>query len=426
MTQTDLTMPPRAVTRNLFAAGFVLAGFLASALIWAMGAHIATTLRVPGAISPTAPSHTVQHVQGGRVAKVHVALHDTVIAGQPLFEMDTGEAQIRLRTLEASAATLRAEIDEARRRLDAGAPEERDVDPAVAEAFASQDAQLAAQIDGQRAAARAAQEQLRMLDAQSALQDELLQVVESRAEKTGTLNARGLVAETALEQLQQQALQLRVSDTAAQARASGLRAQMAEARRQVDLLTRTRRQGLADLILANTRRLTQIEGEIALLALRTEGAQVVAPVGGQVTDLPISVAGLVAGPGAAMAVISQPLKAPGIALKVPARLADQVRIGQEGLLTIDSLPQRTAPRLRVRLTQIASEPVRDENGNAAHYTGAAELLADDVALARETLGDRFQLAVGMPVSVALNGADTTFWDYLTAPFAAMWDGAFED
>lgn len=430
MSHDDLTQPPRAVTRNLFAAGFVLAGFLASALIWAMGANIATTLRVPGAISPTAPSHNVQHVQGGRVAAVHVALHDHVEAGDLLFEMDMDEAHLRIATLEQSAATLRAEIAEARVRLAGKDPLAADIErqsgSAVSEVFALQDAQLLEQIAGQRAAADAARNQLAALEAQSALQDQLLAVVEARAQKTGALTAKGLAAETQHEQLQQRALQLRVSETSSLARRRALEAQIADAERQVGLMTSTRRQALGDLKLANMRRLMQIEGELALLRLRTQTARVEAPVAGQVTALPVSVAGLVSGAGATMAVISQPLEAPGIELKVPARLADQVRLGQEGLLTIDSLPQRTAPKLRVRLTQIASEPVRDEGGNAAFYTGEAELFAEDMALARETLGGRFQLAVGMPVSVALNGGDTTFWDYLTAPFAAMWDGAFED
>ncbi|KNG94798.1 HlyD family efflux transporter periplasmic adaptor subunit [Pseudaestuariivita atlantica] len=429
MAGDDLARPPVAVTRNLYAAGFVLVGFLSAALIWAIGAEIATTLRVPGSISPNAPSHGVQHPTGGRIAAVHVSLHQQVRAGQILFDLDMSEARLRRASLRATAEALQAEIAAADLRL--GAEDVTQVAPplgtsAVTEAFAQQDAQLRAQIAAQDAIADAAEAQLRVLGAQSDLQEELLSVVEARAAKTGSLRDRGLAADTVVEELEQRALQLRVSETSAEARMRALAGQVREARLQAGLVRQARRQALADLKLANLKRLTGIEGDIALLELQIDGARVAAPVDGQITDLPVAVAGQVARPGQTLATISQPLQAPGIDLKVPVRLADQVRVGQDGLLTIDSLPQRSAPILRVKVTRLAAEPVRDEAGTAQFYTGAAELFADDVALARDTLGARFQLAVGMPVNVALNGAETTLWSYLTAPFAAMWKGAFED
>ena len=95
-------------------------------------------------------------------------------------------------------------------------------------------------------------------------------------------------------------------------------------------------------------------------------------------------------------------------------------------MTVNALSQRSAPQLRVTLTELALEPVRDAEGNSLHYLARAFVEPDDIEEARTTLGSRFQLSAGMPVSAAMNGRDTTLWAFVTGPFTGLLGAAFED
>ena len=90
-------------------------GFFA---LWSFFAPIDSAALAPGQVVVKSHSKTVQHLEGGIVAKVLVKDGDLVKAGQPLLQLDTTQAQAQLEiyrsqsiTLAAQVARLRAERD---------------------------------------------------------------------------------------------------------------------------------------------------------------------------------------------------------------------------------------------------------------------------------------------------------------------------
>ncbi|MEM9269841.1 MAG: HlyD family efflux transporter periplasmic adaptor subunit, partial [Pseudomonadota bacterium] len=196
-------------------------------------------------------------------------------------------------------------------------------------------------------------------------------------------------------------------------------------RLEASLLRREYRQQLAELRAAHLRDLEELDASIARMRQSIADARVVSPISGTVTDLPVNTFDRVARGGEILAVISQPLAEPVVELHVPAAYVDQVREGQEGLLTISSLPQRGIPQIRVSISAIAAEPVKDPSGQTQHYRAAGRIDPEGISLAQDRLGKRFNLTRGMPVSAALVGPPTTLWTYVTEPITSMWDTAFE-
>ncbi|XWO13959.1 Type I secretion system membrane fusion protein PrsE [Candidatus Hepatincola sp. Pdp] len=89
-------------------------------ILWASFMKIGEFVRGSGKIVPSGQVKTVQHLEGGIVAKIYVKEGDKVEAGQLLYKIrnefalsDLGEIQISLYAKLASEARLRAELSDA-------------------------------------------------------------------------------------------------------------------------------------------------------------------------------------------------------------------------------------------------------------------------------------------------------------------------
>ncbi|MEM9855642.1 MAG: HlyD family efflux transporter periplasmic adaptor subunit, partial [Pseudomonadota bacterium] len=513
---------PKEIMRLLWLGGGAVGAFLIFTIGWAVMGEITTTVRLPGVLSPTAPTYDVQHERGGRIAALHVRLHDEVSAGQLLFELDASDEEVQRAALQRRAALLKAELAAIAPRLEAktqlleqleiargavAAGGAEQADP-VDQANAAREAALAAAVspepptlsptksktgseggedptliaapevpfDNQAAEPKSAQNPLhaslarpgaprageaaalasvqlaylaqdtafaanlaQISSDEAAVENRLLNLTKrkaahlSRFEITRARYARGaeLSQKGLLPRSEFEALARELHETDAQLLAFEAEAlTLSQTARELSLrrtrLIEERRERLAKNRLTHERDLIDTEARIARLTETIERAAIHAPVAGKVTALALDTEGLVAGPGMTLAVVTQASKETQIDVFVPPSYIDQVRQRQEGLLTIPALPQRTAPKLRVTLEDLAREPMRDQNGNSLHYLARATINREDLALARVDLGPRFQLSVGMPVSLAMNGRDTTLWQFLTGPFTGLLGAAFED
>ncbi|MEM6478560.1 MAG: biotin/lipoyl-binding protein, partial [Pseudomonadota bacterium] len=110
---------PKEIMRLLWLGGGAVGAFLIFTIGWAVMGEITTTVRLPGVLSPTAPTYDVQHERGGRIAALHVRLHDEVSAGQLLFELDASDEEVQRAALQRRAALLKAELAAIAPRLEA-------------------------------------------------------------------------------------------------------------------------------------------------------------------------------------------------------------------------------------------------------------------------------------------------------------------
>ncbi|MGR3435223.1 MAG: HlyD family efflux transporter periplasmic adaptor subunit, partial [Shimia sp.] len=265
-----------------------------------------------------------------------------------------------------------------------------------------------------------------LLDAQEAAEAALMELAQRRVDRLEALRAKGLSTAQEAEIAEQGALAAERGQLSLAARRLAGEARIADADRRLALLHGERQGELARRKVAHLRELIDTRMRIERLERRIAEAEIRAPVAGRISELGVEAAQSVVAPGGVVAVVTQPVRRHEIALTVPASYIDQVRPGQEGQLTVPGLSQRTAPRLGVRITAIADEPVRDQDGQTLHYLARAEFDAGDLRQARLDLGADFTLTPGMPVNAALEGHTTTLWSFLVGPIGSILSRAFQD
>ncbi|MEL6608221.1 MAG: HlyD family efflux transporter periplasmic adaptor subunit [Pseudomonadota bacterium] len=426
---------PTPVRRLIWGAALTVLTFVGFVVVWAILAPVSTTIRVGGVLSPSAPSFEVQHDAGGQIAAVHVALHDEVPAGAHLLTLDTRDLLSEARAVADEIARGEAELREIARRLTTP-PGEGDVEPAdvvtdaaaqvVAARYAAQDAVIAARIADARAQQRANDRRVTDLAREATTEDNRAALVAARLVRARDLRARDLMSQSDFEALEQAALQAQSAQLALVSRKRELTEQSEALDRQISRLWIEQAGAMAERQLTLQASLATARARRDQLDRRIEGARVLAPVSGKVTDMAVATPGMVVAPRTTLLTLTQPVDVPRFDLFIPPAAIDQVRVGQSGLLTVNALPQRDAPRIVLTLTDIAREPVRDRDGNSLHYRAVGEVTPEALAAARAAMGSRFQLQVGMPINVALEGHSTTLWTFVTGPFTGLLSTAFED
>ncbi|MEM7440270.1 MAG: HlyD family efflux transporter periplasmic adaptor subunit [Pseudomonadota bacterium] len=423
--QREIAPPPKAIA-DLWRAGIVIATFVGAALVWAIAAPIATTLRVNGEIASANPSHSVQDTTGGRIQAVHVELYDRIATGDLLFTFDRTEDRLKQAALQQRAGLLRAELREIAARLDEGVEDKSGTQNYVARVFEERDAIVETRLALGRSQIDAAIRQHDLLSVEISANENLRAQLEKRLKKSRQLAASGYLTETELERLNEVLMELDVELAGQASEREAVTAEIASLHIQNDLTKSEHVMALAEQRSQNERELIGIEAELRRIAYTIERSEVRATADGMVTSLAFSTSGSVASPGAVLAVISLPLANPMLQLKVPTKHIDQVAPGQKGELTVASLPARGTPAIAVILRSIAEEPVKDREGAALYYLAEATISAEDIKTARQKMGPDFQLVLGMPVSVALDGNTVKFWDFLTGPLLGIWETAFAE
>jgi HlyD family secretion protein len=106
------TRPPRRVGMGLISV------FLGGFFVWGLTVPIAGGAVAPGVISPDGNRRTVQHLEGGIIARLDVRDGDRVVAGQRLVILESIQArtifnalQHQHNTLVVTQARLQAEQD---------------------------------------------------------------------------------------------------------------------------------------------------------------------------------------------------------------------------------------------------------------------------------------------------------------------------
>lgn len=424
-TETGL---PTNIKRPLQYACLAITAFLAFAFIWAATAQIATTVRVPGIIASDRPSHQIQHPRGGQIEAVFVKLHDQTEAGDLMFRIDMADQILQRETLLARRTLLHDELVEISPRLSRGdlpIASEATITPTTA-TFVLQDVNLAHRISELRVRRDAAEERLAAKIRENLARLELRDIAAQRLERMIPLAEVGVMSDQNLSELRQVVLNNDAVIATSESQIVNLEQEIEATGLRMQVLHSEHRKALAEKQHRHRAEIQEIEGRMARLGHLISNAEVFAPVAGQVTELPFLSEGMVAGAGATLAVIAEPLQEAEIALQIPPNYIDQTHIGQTGLLTITGLPQRSAPILHATIRAISEEPVRDPNGTTLHYLARATIDPDDLDQAHAALGTQFGLTVGMPLMIALEGEKTTFLSYLTAPLTQIMGGAFEN
>lgn len=110
----------KAFKSNGFGSILMITLLLCAFFVWAYASEISQHVNGQGRVIPSGKTRTVQHLEGGIIAKILAKEGDIIEADQPLFVIDNlgvnterNEAQIKLHQLESRLIRLSAEKDNA-------------------------------------------------------------------------------------------------------------------------------------------------------------------------------------------------------------------------------------------------------------------------------------------------------------------------
>jgi HlyD family secretion protein len=403
---------------------------------WAVSSQLAGAVVAPGRIEVDRNRQAIQHPDGGRVAAVLIGEGDRVNAGDIVLRLEPGQlardlavSRGQLFEIRVRRARLEAERDSANSiTFSADLVAAAAADPDLADLMQGQEnlfdaraeslSREAAQLRGRITQIEA---QVAALDAQEIALGEQLELVDADLARQQDLLTRGLIEMDPILRLRRDAAQLRGSLGELEARKAEASERIIETELAILQLDSTRREeAIAELreIRAGEEELRQ---RVADLDRRIRELDLRAPVAGRIIGLEFF------GPQAVVRA-AEPvafLVPEGRPLIITARVAaidvDEVFVGQSVTLRFPAFDMRNIPDLVGTVSQVSADAFTDDATGTSYYR--AEIVLGEGEIAR--LGER-QLVPGMPVDAFIRTQDRTPLAYLVEPLSAYFARAFRE
>jgi HlyD family secretion protein len=387
----------------------VFVGFFGLFLGWAAIAPLDAAVVAPGVVIVAGNRQTVQHRDGGVIARIAVQDGQHVQQGDILIELSAPEMAARKEALLSQVLDLqmqRAQLIAAQRGsrdIEPPAewttlpPEDRAIAEAALERHRREASSRSAALRTQRSVSGAVdariagyQQELVAIDRQDALLEEELTGVRSLAE-------RGLMPLTRVRALER-----------AQAELDGRRAEL--------------RAAIAGAMEDRAEQIRDIEARLAVLQPQLAGARAEfertlmrAPVEGVIVGLEANTVGGVIHPGAAvMDIVPE-----GQDLIVEARVrpedADNLREGQQGEVRITAFSGRTMPILHGEVQRVSADRFVDERTGVAYFTTQVSVPRAEIERLLEHDPNGARIRPGLPAQVVVPTRKRTALQYFLEP-----------
>lgn len=412
--------------------------------LWAAFAPLDSGVVAPSVVKVSGNRQTIQHRDGGTVAKLNVREGQKVKSGDVLLELTTTElsAQDQSYTgqaieLEASRARLRAEASGAKEMV--RPPEWADLpsDYAAAAdavflrqsdelvrrraALSSQEAvlqeraqQMRARIDGYTRRAASVRTQM-------SLMDEELQGLR-------TLGEKGLVPLNRIREKERARADLDGTLALVEGSIQESKQGIGENQMQIIAMRQARDKEVAEQLRQTDASLSEVSPKVAAVRTQLSAARVRAPVDGDVVGLKIFTIGGVVRPGEPIMDIV-PLAQP---LVVEARVrpedADDVRKGQKTEVRFTAMQGRQLPVIHGSVNSISADRFEDQRTGQGYFL--AEITVPQSELDRAAKSKKLKtlnLSPGLPAQIVIPLRKRSVLQYLFEPLTqALWGSFRQD
>jgi HlyD family secretion protein len=431
----DPIVDPKASLRRNMRVGLIVVGllvfglFATAALIDIRGAVIAF-----GQVSVESKVKKIAHPTGGVIAEIYVRDGARVKAGDVLMRLDNRVSGVSanvsgegLDQLLAMRARLEAERD-GRGGVAFPAALTQSRDPS-ARAAMSEEARLfrlrqQARIGmHQQLAERVRQldQQIRGYQAQIAASQRQTELIAPELAGVRELWEKKLVTINKLNSLERTAVDLDANVASLGANIAQSRARVTEIRQQMIQVDQdARSQAGAEL--------SEVIAKLADQQVRTvstgdvfDKSVIRAPYDGVIDKLAFTTIGGVVPPAETIMEIVPDTDQLTVEAQISPADRDQLRIGQEAMLSFSAFNVQTTPQLEGRLVFISAETTLDERTGASFYKVRVDV--DEQELKK--LG-KLKLEPGMPVESFIQTEDRSLLSYLTKPLRDQLGRAFRD
>lgn len=400
--------------------------FIGGAMYWAYKARIDGAVFADASLVVDGNRKTVQHLDGGIIRSIAVADGDSVVAGQTLLTLDSGEIDVTVDVLSSQVSELRvrrarllAQLDEAQTFTLADIADldrtlsqdhwrtayltQKDLFDKERRARLIERDILAQRITSLRQEISGLQEQRDSTARQSQISQDELAGLEA-------LFRKGLVTGNRVSAINVEIERLRGADASlktAQARAENEIGQL-----QLTGISQTRLR--AEAI---TTELAGIEARLAEVGPQLTGAldrlgriEITAPVSGRIVDLAVFTNGGVIRPGQAILDIVPDGEDLIVEARVKTTDIENLRIGQSARVQLTAFEQDDIPDATGRIAQISADSLQDDRTGDDYFV--VKVAMNETQPPRVAALD---LVPGMPVGLFVNTGERTALSYLTAP-----------
>lgn len=372
----------------------IVAGMLGLLLVLLLVVPIDARARVPGVLMPADGLVEIPSPLAGTVSRVFVEAGASVVAGTPLFEIDSNH-------LQAARSTARSTSREALQLEQ----------QSVLQAWRAEQQRLGARHEEFEAALRQAREDLDWTERELALRAEQRDLAARERERANKALADGLISAQRFSEQERMLLDIRAGLHRLERERVAASRSIAQIRAQLADLPRER----ARVEAAHVRRRTELEIEVA--ALQPQEREIVtAPIDGAVTTVVVA-AGQTAEPGTLLASMARPDQPLVVVMAAPLTLPGRITEGAEVVGRVASFPYQRHGHLRAQVSSISSTPL---SGGQLHAYGLESEAGSYrvVAVVVDAGGLDLQgqaLRIGMAVDADIILDRRRLWDWFVEP-----------
>ncbi|MEZ5845061.1 MAG: HlyD family type I secretion periplasmic adaptor subunit [Hyphomicrobiaceae bacterium] len=416
----DFTTSTAWVRLGMRAVVALLVGLLGFGMLVSINGAVVTG----GTVTVESNYKTVQHLDGGIVAKIRVRNGDPVRAGDVLVELDDTAVRANLAVVESritdyriQQVRLEAERD---RRTSFALPKgtlKEPVDADAARVLAAQTALFEARLQSRLGEQSVLSQRVEQLGAEHAGLKAQLGARERERKLNGKelaavrgLFEKGFANQQRLSTLEREAARLdgeigRLRSEVARAAGGISEAELKRAQSE-----KTFTESVVDELRKVQAQLGELDESRKTLSDKVARATIRAPRSGRVHALAIHTEGGVVTPATPiMQIVPE-----GERLIVEAHVApqdvDKVRTGQDASLRFPAFDARSTPRLEGKVAQVSAAQLTDPQGKS-YFTAQIEIAASEIA----RIGAGHRLLPGMPAEVYIETKARSIMSYFLKP-----------
>jgi HlyD family secretion protein len=404
--------------------------------LWSVTAPLESAAIAIGSVEAETSRKTVQHLEGGIVARILVKDGDAVTMGQPLLQLDDTKArataqalQGQLREAQAREARLRAERDGHDTILfPLSLRQTAERDPALAEMLGGQQrifnsrrqlhqSQFAVLVQRQHQISR----QMLGLRYQVSAAEKRAEIIKREMESIAPLVSRGVIAQPRKLALERE--QAEIEGRRGQAQEEVARAEQGVGEVNAQIL-KLRSDREAEISLG----LREVQALVFQLSERFQAAedvlartQVRAPEDGVVTDLRIRTPGGVVAEGQPLLDLVPKHDRLIVTAQVKPDDIDVVHSGLPAQVRLMPYKHRRVPPVEGTLTYVSADRMSDKTTERSYYTARIRLDEDSLSSL-----PGIEVMAGMPVEVLIKTGKFTAAGYMLRPVMDSFNRAFRE
>ena len=408
-------------------------GLLGGLIVFMSLVSISGAVVATGSVGVEGNYQTVQHLDGGIVAKILVKNGDRVTAGQPLVQMDPTQAQGNLAVVEGRVHDLKTQ--EARLQAESVDAERFETpegvntsDPADAKIIATQQALFAARRTSHLGQLAVLTQRLQQMNgeiagnqAQSKSMRRQSEIANAELTSVSPLLERGYVNQQRVTTLQRESARLEGEIGRLEAEQSKIQSVVSETSLRIAQATKDHLSEVAEELRKVQSSLAE-QSEIQRgLADKVARAEIKSPHAGRVHAIAIHTQGGVVAPGGTILQIIPEGEKLLVDAQLPPVSIDKVHEGQRAAIRFPAFNAKSTPRLEGKVIKVSPAQITDQQGRA-YFTAQIEVSAEEIV----RIGKGHELLPGMPAEVYIETGDRSMLSYLIKPLADAMFGAFRE